>query len=161
MCESAALQARIAELEQNYKAAVHGRGEFRFALTESRQQLATVTAERDDLRQTVERLEKVLKGDAIIESLNYQSGSSLDIVLSHPMQASIVSGFADMLDQSGAENYLEMQMTKEGKRFVLTIQRSEKPTAHELRRQAEQQLATLTAERDQAQAILARQKESA
>lgn len=102
---------------------------------------------RGELLEKIGRLEKVLSGEALIQHMLYTPGQEMNISLSHPMQASLVAGFADMLDQSKAENYIEMRMTKGEQKIVVTIQREEKPTPHELRKKAEAENVQLLTER--------------
>lgn len=110
-------------------------------LVDLRATLAQVIGERDAAHELVVRLEKIVAGEALVTSIHYEPGQPLDLMLSHPMVASIAASMADLLDQSKADNYLECGMsTVSGARFTMTIQRAAKKTPHQLRREAEEQL---------------------
>jgi hypothetical protein len=142
--------------------------EMRFELSNVKQQLAAVTVERDmaqvlkvldpgnpvlTLQQqlaerdaTIARLEQVLKGDALVESIHYETGQPLDLRLSHPLVASIAASLADLLAQHQAENYLEISMhSKTVGPLTLTLQRASNPTPHQLRMKAEARVTELEA----------------
>lgn len=84
-----------------------------------------------------------------IISMTVEKGS-LSLMANHPNIAFLIGKLSKMFLDSGAENYLEMQLASPAHPdgFTITIQKRDKKTPHELRREAEFKCIELQSEID-------------
>lgn len=82
----------------------------------------------------IKRLEGLLSGDATLVQASVEDGLSLGI--KHPLVALMADSLAKTI---GDNNYVEMSMKHRdtGIEYRVQLQRQDRPTPHELRRQAE------------------------
>ena len=75
------------------------------------------------LEAEITRLEGILSGDVMCKSMHYENGKC-DLVLSHPIMASIIAEAVNMFDQGGGRNYVSFRTNTEQRgRFEIIIQR--------------------------------------
>jgi len=75
------------------------------------------------LMDEITRLQAVLSGDVMCKSMHYENGKC-DLVLSHPIMASIIAEAVNMFDQGGGRNYVSFRTkTEQRGRFEIIIQR--------------------------------------
>lgn len=80
----------------------------------------------------------------IVKGIDCASSGHLTLEMKHPLVATMAGALANMLDEQQATNYLEIQMQhKISGALILTLQRQNGKTPHQLRRQAEEELAWL------------------
>lgn len=93
----------------------------------------------DELRKDLEIAEKLIKGEPIVKSINYEPGKPFDIKISHPMVAALAASCVDLIRQTDAKNYVEtiFEHKETGERFHFIVQRADGKTPHELRVDAE------------------------
>jgi hypothetical protein len=102
-----------------------------------------------DLTALIEELEHYKKQVAeLVDPDKAELVSFVDGVFSFksPVFETLLAGVVQMLDQSGAKNYVDLQMELGGppeKSVVLTLQRKEGKTAHQLRVEADAECARL------------------
>jgi hypothetical protein len=86
----------------------------------------------------VVRLRAVLSGDAGVLQM-HADRTGMDIGLEHPLIAVMADSLAKMVD---GHNYVEMRMKHKptGDEYTIHIQRLSRPTPHELRKRAEEEV---------------------
>jgi hypothetical protein len=83
-------------------------------------------------------------GKVTLKDIHARDGH-LALALETDLQHILAAGMVGMLGD--AMNYVEMRLRDaDGKEYLLTVQRGERPTPHELRRSAEAERDALTAE---------------
>lgn len=89
---------------------------------------------------------EILVDGTMMRSLTIKDGvATLELAEATEMVRIFAAGMRGCLDGHGASNYVEMEMTDgaTGDAYIVTVQRQQRPTPHEFRRQAENALATV------------------
>lgn len=103
---------------------------------------------RDEDERMVQTLADFMIGKVSVKDIMVREGR-MDIVMHTEMASVVANALAAILEDSKAENYVEMHMRgSDRKEYTVLVRRHEKPTPHEMRMRAE-------AERDRLTSILA------
>lgn len=142
------LQARVKELEAQY---AHELEEV------NRQKRLDLASECDRLRNIIRELqatlaerearinelERLLQGDLDVQRMEFTPETGLNLHASHPLMAAIAEGMVRFFHDAGGINYVELDLVhKTEGAYTLTVQKkTDAKTPHELRREAESDLA--------------------
>lgn len=100
-------------------------------------------AQRDE----IDRLEKILTGEPLLKQLEFSPEAGLNLAMSHPIVAALMIQLVSFFELAGGKNYVEMQVKHPEKGiFLMTVQRVEGKTPHQLRVEAEFRVSELEKE---------------